>query len=261
MLYLFWIIIQICIESLPLSSSGHQLLFEKLFDHSRARSSERGFLHDMSHALHVFELCILAFFFRNRLKTFLMHPIRTHRLILRLLIKNGLASFVTAAFYFSFFARYNFDQFLPYGFVLTAIILFSADYIPQGKKQQLSLIYYILLGLTQAIALVPGISRFATTYATARLLGATHRTAFETCFSIQVPLIIGSLAHILYKKNGVSIIEPLLDPSVASVCLFATIISYQLFCLSEQWAYQKQWKRFAFYMIIPICISFLLLLK
>lgn len=260
MFYTLWIIVQICIEALPLSSSGHQFLFERTVQNQRVAGIDRVALEQLNHALHAFQLLILAFFFRSRIMLFIMHPIRTRYLIARLIGKNFVASLVTALIYFTVRPESIAFAYVPYGFMLTALILLSVDYIPAGKRQSLTILEYALLGVVQACALVPGVSRFASTYACARFLGLTHRSAFEVCFSIQVPLIMGALMKLFYKGDFFVHMASFFSIYIGIVCLCAMFIAYQLLRMSERWAYEHHWKRFAFYMIIPITAAFMLLL-
>ena len=76
--------------------------------------------------------------------------------------------------------------------ILNSLILLIADYRKEGKKK-LNTIRAILIGISQAIGIIPGISRSGITISTSILLGMKRNEASTFSFLMVIPLIIGSV--------------------------------------------------------------------
>ncbi len=77
--------------------------------------------------------------------------------------------------------------------LLTGVLLFMADRAKNTKKD-VSFGNAIIIGLAQAIAILPGISRSGSTIATSVLLGIDREKAARFSFLMVVPLILGKMA-------------------------------------------------------------------
>jgi undecaprenyl-diphosphatase len=77
--------------------------------------------------------------------------------------------------------------------LLTALLLFLADRAKQTTKK-VSMGNAFVIGLAQAIAILPGISRSGATIATSVLLGVDREKAARFSFLMVVPLIFGKIA-------------------------------------------------------------------
>jgi undecaprenyl-diphosphatase len=86
---------------------------------------------------------------------------------------------------------------------LTAIILFWADKAKKTDKT-VSSQNAIVLGIVQAIAILPGISRSGSTIASAVLLGIDREKAARFSFLMVLPLIFGSMAKTILDADGLS---------------------------------------------------------
>ncbi|MDM7914674.1 MAG: undecaprenyl-diphosphate phosphatase, partial [Candidatus Eisenbacteria bacterium] len=75
--------------------------------------------------------------------------------------------------------------------LITAAILFSTLLVRRGVRRIDSL-RSILIGIGQAIAIVPGISRSGTTIATALYLKVEPREAARFSFLLSIPAILGA---------------------------------------------------------------------
>ncbi|MBL4625002.1 MAG: undecaprenyl-diphosphate phosphatase [Flavobacteriales bacterium] len=77
--------------------------------------------------------------------------------------------------------------------LLTGVLLFFADKAKNTTKE-VSFLYSIIIGISQAIAIMPGISRSGATIATSVLLGVDKVRAARFSFLMVVPLILGKIA-------------------------------------------------------------------
>jgi len=77
--------------------------------------------------------------------------------------------------------------------LVTGLLLFLADKAKASAKK-VGILHAILIGISQAIAILPGISRSGATISTAVLLGIDKEKAARFSFLMVVPLIFGKMA-------------------------------------------------------------------
>ncbi len=89
--------------------------------------------------------------------------------------------------------------------ILTGVLLFLADRATKTDKS-VSIGSAILIGISQAIAILPGISRSGATISTSVLLGIDREKAARFSFLMVVPLIFGKIAKDMLDawKDGTS---------------------------------------------------------
>jgi undecaprenyl-diphosphatase len=94
-------------------------------------------------------------------------------------------------------------QVLLVGFLLiiTGLLLFLADRAKATEKP-VSYLHSVIIGISQAIAILPGISRSGATISTAVLLGIDKEKAARFSFLMVVPLILGKMAKDLLDYEG-----------------------------------------------------------
>ncbi len=79
----------------------------------------------------------------------------------------------------------------------------SLDLRPRYKDvMTFSLPMYLLIGVCQCFAMIPGVSRSGATIVSAMLLGADRRSAAEFSFWLAMPTMAGAFAYDLYKSRG-----------------------------------------------------------
>ncbi|QNL21142.1 undecaprenyl-diphosphate phosphatase [Hyphobacterium sp. CCMP332] len=77
--------------------------------------------------------------------------------------------------------------------ILTGLLLFLADKAKNTEKS-VSYLHALIIGVSQAIAILPGISRSGATISTSVLLGIDRSKAARFSFLMVVPLIIGKIS-------------------------------------------------------------------
>jgi len=88
--------------------------------------------------------------------------------------------------------------------IVTGLLLFMADKA-KGTEKKINLKTAFLIGVSQAIAIVPGISRSGATISTAVLLGIDKENSAKFSFLMVVPLILGKVSKdILDSENLIS---------------------------------------------------------
>jgi len=84
--------------------------------------------------------------------------------------------------------------------LITGFLLFLADKAKPSEKK-VDIKHSILVGISQAIAILPGISRSGATISTAVLLGIDKEKAARFSFLMVVPLIFGKMAKDILSWN------------------------------------------------------------
>jgi len=87
--------------------------------------------------------------------------------------------------------------------LLTGLLLFLADRAKASEKD-VDVKSALTIGLLQAIAILPGISRSGATIATAVLLGIDKEKAARFSFLMVIPLIFGSMAKSLLEVDSIN---------------------------------------------------------
>ena len=105
--------------------------------------------------------------------------------------------------------------------LITGLLLFLAD---KAKKTDKSVTYKnsLIVGVAQAIAIMPGISRSGATIATSVLLGIDREKAARFSFLMVVPLILGKMAKDLLSGDLMEATVDVLPLTVGFAAAFAT---------------------------------------
>lgn len=178
-------IVQGIAEFLPISSSGHLVLVEKLM----GIDSPGIFLEVM---LHIGTLVAVCIYYRETLAKLIRHPINPY--VGYLILATVPTVIFTLLFGDLIDAAFG-GNFLGFSFLLTALLLLLASRIPRGQKDIRSAtpLDAICIGLAQCVALLPGVSRSGTTITGALFRGFKDDFAAEFSFLMSIPAILGSL--------------------------------------------------------------------
>lgn len=261
MLFLcIYIFAQILLESFPVSSSGHCVLLEKWYFclHPSAVSSFESYFfltknmckESFDALLHAPTLIILALFFFKRWFLILRHPIRCRSIIIKLAVYGTVTTVIALFFYFVVHIQ-NYALPLGIGFLITLLLALSTYFLPSGLAS-LTLNSAVIIGLGQAIALLPGISRLGTTYALARWLGISSKRALEISFMLQAPLLLAACAKSMLTVTTLGCIDQVLNITTLLVMIIATVAAWYGLRITYYSALYGHWWYFALYMIIPL---------
>lgn len=259
-LYLF-IILQIVAESFPISSSGHTTLFSYVASHFGCRLPEVVSTVWFNHLLHLPTVLIVMLFFEKQWTSLVCHPLRYKKIIIRLVGLVFIADAITVLFY-GFFKCVGVHWFpLGVGFLITAFLLFSLRYCPQGTRTHSLLFIASILGLVQGIALLPGISRFAATYVGARWLSIDAQKSLYLSWLLQWPLIVVGSLHGLVGLYLYGLSPTLLQPTLWLVILGASIAAWYGLCLVYHMVRTHQLYKWSLYMLIPFLMWLFLVMS
>ena len=269
-----WMMVQILIESLPISSSGHVQLIHFLYEYM-------GYALDVQQTemidflLHGPALIImLCYFFTTWWKMVVrkdfavaqLSDLATYRSMINPIIFVLCAETVTVAWWFSGMAHFDVVplSLLMVGFCITAGMLYATRYFGFNQIKPISgqkniawnVRDALILGFAQGFALLPGVSRFATTFCAGRWLGYRSSDAFALSFLIQCPLVLAAFAKAIITISTYPVIlAHLFDFSMLSGIVGMTFVSYQLLCFVGSLIQHNRLWYFAYYMILPIMIT------
>jgi len=187
-------IVQGATEFLPVSSSGHLVVGQRLLG-----LQVPGIAVEV--ALHVGTLLSVVVVYRERLTKLAVGAVRGRREAWRYVGLLALATLPAAVVGLAFESGLEamFDRaWVPgVGFLVTAALLLSVRGREGGRDAALDARVALLVGLAQAAALVPGVSRSGATVVAALWLGIEAREAAAFSFLLSVPAIAGAAVLLL----------------------------------------------------------------
>jgi len=231
-------IVQGLTEFLPVSSSGHLVIFQHLFN-----INEPGVLFEIT--VHIGTLLAVIIYFRKDVYHLIAsifqwgrgrrEDVRSYqRLLFYIIIATAVTGILGIAFQ-DFFESF-FDSLLLVGFMLliTGLILFISDRVKNTSREDLTLWRSLVIGFAQSVAIIPGISRSGATISTAIFTKLTRDTAARFSFLISIPAILGAaLLNIkgfsqVMKIDGIGISYLIGGLAAAIVSYFAIIFLIRL---------------------------------
>ncbi len=173
-------IVQGLTEFLPVSSSGHLVIFQHLFN-----LQQPPILFDV--VVHIATLIAVIFYFSSKLKKISPQLIKltilgtVPAIIAGLIIEPYLESIFSSLFIVSL------------GLFFTGLILLSTKFYSPKKTSKLNHKNTLIIGLAQAMAIMPGISRSGSTVIAGLHQGIKKQQAFYFSFVLAIPAISGAL--------------------------------------------------------------------
>ena len=180
-------------EFLPISSSGHLVIAQNLLGIKQPGN-------EFEILLHMGTLCsILLVFFKDIDKILSSLSIKkTQNFILCIFIGTLPAVVIGITFKEKFETLFDNIFLVGCALVLTGLLLISSYYFKRASRE-LSFFTSLFIGIAQAIAIIPGISRSGMTITIALFLGIQSREAAKFSFMLAIPVISG--AGILMSTN------------------------------------------------------------
>lgn len=171
-------------EFLPISSSGHLNLLQHFFGLTPSLS--------LDIFLNTATLFSVLFFFKNQIKYFFdnLHYIIVASIpaaLVGILLKHQVENI---------FSDINL---LPYFFLITSALLISTKFIKSKTESKLNYKTALIIGIMQAVAILPAISRAGATITTGLWLGLAPVDAFNFSFCLFIVASLGTI--VLDYKN------------------------------------------------------------
>lgn len=189
---IFLAVVQGLTEFLPISSSGHLVIFQKLFNFSQPPV-----FFDI--LVHMGTLGAILFYFKKQLISILRGIFKrkdSELKIFYLVIIGSLPAGVIG-FFLQNYIEQIFDSLRLVGLslLITAGILFSSKFIKAPGKdfKYLNWKNALFIGFFQALAILPGVSRSGSTIVSGLWQDFKRETAFLFSFYLAIPAILGAL--------------------------------------------------------------------
>ena len=185
-------IIQGITEFLPISSSGHLVLFAQL-----TNWEDQGLFTDI--AVHFGTLFAVMIYLRKDIYYFLNNIFQfklfEDQIIFKIILAT-LPAIILGYFIYDYVSFYfRSIQLIALSSIVFAIILFFADRVRMESKSwnKITYIEALVVGLFQVLAFIPGASRAGVTITGARLLGYDRLNAARFSMLLSIPIILASM--------------------------------------------------------------------
>ena len=190
-------------EFIPVSSTGHLLLMQHFFGFSDDDFGKTFIVLVQLGAI----LAIVLVYFARLWRIFLdaFHDPAARRFVLGVLLAFLPAAIVGAAAH-GIIKGVLFNPWVVcFSLIIGGGILLWVDQIEFQPRYRdatrFSLGTYLMIGIAQCLAMIPGVSRSGATIVSAMLLGAEKRSAAEFSFFLAIPTMAGAFAYDLYKNR------------------------------------------------------------
>lgn len=274
LLYIVLALVQVLIENLPISSSGHIALIENSMIVYFFMIKQYAVI--TYYSSHLLNVAIIVIFLRRHVTHFCQtmqsvvvptifcryggnYALAMRDILLwqRIAVTVG-ATGITVVLYL-FCHRTAQAVPLPIGFLITMLLLILAYYMPQYYERDYTVADAVVLGCAQGVALIPGVSRLAITVVVAQLLGMSRRQSFITSLFLQGPLMVGAglLGIIEWYIAGMPL------PQCAWYCFIAlcgcmvalVVVGYWLLLVTEWLILNNKLYYCAWYLVIPLLVA------
>lgn len=189
-------VVQGLTEFLPVSSSGHLVLLSKLFG-----EGENTLLFDV--ALHAGTLLALLIYFHKDIVLLARALVvrSAHTRVAWLLAAATIPAVISGVVLQSF-AEDTFRSAVLVGcnLIFVGLLMFVAERVARQQTKKLETVspkQALIMGVAQALAVIPGVSRSGSTITAGLFMGLDRVTATRFSFLLGVPIIFGALIKVL----------------------------------------------------------------
>ena len=238
-------------EFLPVSSSGHLVLFGNLFG-----VEETLFVSILLHCATFFSVVVVL---RKEIWHILRHPFSQEGVNLMLatiptcIIALILLPFADAAFS---------GKFLGVSFLISAFLLFFAERKNENRFVQggpVTARQAVLMGVAQGLAIFPGISRSGATISAGLQAGAGKQFCAKFSFLMSLPIIMLSLLMELCEISSSQLSLSISPVGLVLACLTAFVVGALSIKLMIKLTSRSNLKYFSAYLVLIAIASFILL--
>jgi undecaprenyl-diphosphatase len=182
-------------EFLPVSSSGHLVLFQNMMGFC-----EPELFFDIS--LHVGTLFAVLVVFRTDIYSMLrglwandLEARQGRRLLILVIVGSIPTAIIGLAFKDTFEALFCSATAVGVALIITGLLLMATHYAKNASRgiEKTGWVRALIIGVVQGMAITPGISRSGSTIAAGLLLGVNREVAARFSFVLSVPAIMGAM--------------------------------------------------------------------
>lgn len=194
-------IVQGLSEFLPISSSGHLVLFEEILNFKQSGIAFEVFVHFgtliavlIAFRKDIWKMVVLL----PALPKFIFNGVRINdsddehnALAFFIIIGSIPAAVIGILFENQIESLFDSPILVLVALFITGVIVWSSKY-PKETRPFMNSFHAFLIGIAQAFAIIPGISRSGSTILTALWLGIKRETAARFSFLLSIPVIFGA---------------------------------------------------------------------
>ena len=242
-------------EFLPVSSSGHLLVFHHIF----GITGEDNLTFII--VLNMGSLMPLLWVFRKDVWGLIRNPLQ--KMTALLIIATLPIIIITLLFQDFIEQMFQMVQLLPIGFVITGVALLLSDKIKKNDKEigQLRIIDAVLVGLAQAVAVFPGLTRSGSTITASLARGLDRESAAKFSFLMSIPTAFGAIAfNIMRIATGRVLLDDLNFLNLAAGFIMAAVTGYFAINFMLSVVKKAKLKYFALYYIFALVVFIILFL-
>jgi undecaprenyl-diphosphatase len=240
-------VIQGLTEWLPISSSGHLVITQKIL------GLDLPLIFNVM--LHVGTVVVVLGVFRKDIadivKALINRDFGTDEGKLALFIAVGSVPIGLIGLVFYDFFESLFDNLLVVGsaLLITGFVLFFSEKRIGNRK--MGILDSLLIGLAQAVAIIPGVSRSGVTVATGLLRKIDKATAFKYSFLLSVPAVIGATVTTwlrIFETESRELISGNIDMILLFLgAIISMIVGYVSLKLLQKIVMREKFHLFAYY--------------
>ena len=194
-------------EFLPVSSSGHLVMFQNFFQEEHTPIA-------FDLVLHLGTLLPIVWVYRTELKDlikqFFSKPLASEsRLAWWILLGSVPTAAIGIGFEDWFNQIFETPKMVASAFFVTGTVLFLTKFLSSGERDEPQMTWKdaLLIGAVQGLAITPGISRSGSTIAIAMLLGMKRDLAARYSFLLSIPAIVGGFI-LKMDELDLSVVSP-----------------------------------------------------
>lgn len=195
-------------EFIPVSSSGHLILFHQLLGVNE--TVQAGFLFDM--ALNIGTFSALVIYFRRDILKLITAIFNKQAKEFKLAWLLVLATIPAAVFGFllkdTAESTFRSSRLVACSLIVAGLVMLTAEWYAKRVKEKTKLNdvttkQSVAIGVAQALAIVPGVSRSGATITTGLFAGMDRVAATRFSFLLGIPIMFGAIMDTLLTKSAV----------------------------------------------------------
>lgn len=253
-------IVQGATEFLPISSSGHLSIFQNLFKLDYAENEH--LLFDV--LLHVGTLAAVCVFYWKDIRTMALDTLNfvkggrgssgedgrlkpSVRLVFMIIV-SILPLFVILPFSDHIETLCNNTPFIAFALIITGALLYASGKLQEGRKNEKtsSVADALVVGLAQAVATIPGLSRSGSTITVGLARGFRREYAVKFSFLMSIPAILGSALLTLIKAISSGIVWANVPLYLVGMAV-SGVVGYFALVLLKKLIIANSFSKFAYY--------------
>lgn len=213
-------------EFLPISSTGHLILFGHLIDFQ----SDSGRAFEV--VIQLGAILAVCWLYRQKIielvKGFFSGEVHARRFAINVFVAF-LPAVVIGVLAVDFIKQVLFSPLVvAFALIIGGLIIFAVEareYKPKTiEATDISFKQSILVGFAQCVAMVPGTSRSGATIIGGMLLGLSRKAATEFSFFLAMPTMLGAATYDLFRNANVLTSDNLVNISVGFMAAFVAAL-------------------------------------